>query len=495
MGGKISQLRRLGVSSARASSTANRSASQTATLIDHNDQSDGQMEGPTKLEFIDDVMIYGIVTEHDPKTPAQALSSPHAAEWRDAMDSEIRQLLENGTFKFVDGPQPYALTGKWVFKEKRDLASIAYRRKARVVARGFEQREGLDYTETFASTATATSARILLAIAAQEQLALKCADAISAYLSGDPLSETIYMKVFAGLEDYFRRHPDEAQKYGFSPTKVILLIKPLYGLKQAGRNWQQRLKRELGEIGFRAATKGDAVYYNKAKNIFILSHVDDLYFIGKEGGIDQATAQLANRIDIEEGDPCSYLGMRIIKHPDGSISVDQTSHIAYMLGTEPMRTVGTPVTANAMAVATTSEERSPESLIRDYQRKIGQIIYPATRTRPDLSFAASLWARFMSNPSAEHHRELQRVFRYLKSRPNMGIYYHPNPGNHDSGMLLYGFADAAFDNQEGSRSTISWVFFMNNSPILWATKWQSLVAMSSTEAKYYALSSAPCKAV
>ena len=356
---------------ASASSVANQSAFQTTTLIDHDDKSVVQTEGLAKLEFIDDVMIYGTVTEHDPKTPAQALSSPRAAEWRDAMDSEIRQLLENGTFKFVDAPRQYALTGKWVFKEKRDLAGIVYRRKARVVARGFEQREGLDYTETFASTAAATSARILLAIAARERLALRCADAISAYLSGDPLKETILMKLFAGLEDYFRRHPYEAKKYGFSPKKVILLIKPLYGLKQAGRNWQQRLKRELRELGFRAATKDDAVYYNNARDAFILSHVDDLYFIGEEGGIEKVIAQLSTRIKIEEGDPRSYLGMRITSHPNGCISLDQTSHIDYMLGIEPMRTVGTPVTANAMAVAVTNEEKSSEALTREYQRHVG----------------------------------------------------------------------------------------------------------------------------
>ena len=472
------------------SATVNRNAFQMTTLIDHENQSHGQTEGLPKLEFIDDVMIYGTVTEHDPKTPTQALTSPHAAEWRDAMDSEIKQLLDNGTFKFVNAPQQYALTGKWVFKEKRNLAGIVYRRKARVVARGFEQREGLDYTETFASTAAATSARILLAIAARERLALRCADAINAYLSGDPLKETIYMKLFAGLEDYFRRYPREAEKYGFSPGKVILLIKPLYGLKQAGRNWQQRLKRELMESGFRAATKDDAVYYNNGRDIFILSHVDDLYFIGKEGGIDNVITQLATQIKIEEADPRSYLGMRITSHPNGCISIDQTSHIDFMLGTEPMRTVGTPVTANAMAVALKNEKKSSEALTREYQRHIGQIIYPATRTRPDLSFAASLWARFMSNPSAEHLRELQRVSRYLKGRPNMGIYYNADPESRDTVMLLHGYADAAFDNQEGSRSTTGWVFFMNGGPISWTTKRQSVVAMSSTEAEYYALSSA-----
>ena len=72
----------------------------------------------------------------------------------------------------------------------------------------------------------------------------------------------------------------------------------------------------------------------------------------------------------------------------------------------------------------------------------------------------------------------------------MGIQYNANPGSRDTGTLLHGFADAAFDNQEGSRSTTGWVFFMNGGPISWTTKRQSVVAMSSTEAEYYALSSA-----
>ena len=127
-------------------------------------------ESPPELEFMSNTEVFATVKEHDPKTVGEALSSPEARKWRKAMDAEISQLLQRGTFKFVPAPNKRAsLTAKWVFKEKRDSENQIFKYKARLVAKGFLQIQGIDYDKTFATTASATSAWIVLALATRYQ--------------------------------------------------------------------------------------------------------------------------------------------------------------------------------------------------------------------------------------------------------------------------------------------------------------------------------------
>ena len=436
------------------------------------------------LEFIDDAEIYSTVTAYDPKTVKEALSTPHAKEWREAMFAEIRQHLRRGTFRFVCGNFRHKLTCKWVFKEKRNVVTgEVFKRKARIVARGFQQRKGIDYNETFASTAISTSARILLALAAREKLAMRCADVVGAYLMGEALKEIIHAAQFAGLEEYFDAFPEEAVEYGYSRQADLLVVLPLYGLKQSGRNWQQKLKKEMREVGMIPLLKDDAVYTNADNSVVCLSHVDDLYYVGEDHAIQKSIEALSERVTLEEGDASCYLGMHITKHEDGSISIDQSAHIDYMVGNDPMRPSGIPVSPSALHHAAVADEKAPAERIHEFQKLVGQIIYPATRTRPDLAFASALWARYMHNPSADQLRELKKVLKYLNKRRNLGIFYEGGGGG------ITGFVDAAFDNQEGSKSTTGWIFMMNGGPVSWASKRQSVVALSSAEAEYYALGS------
>ena len=107
-----------------------------------------------------------------------------------------------------------------------------------MVIKGFLQIQGINYNKTFATTASATSAQIILTLATRHQWHMTCADAVGAYFSGDPLKETIYMYQFPGLALYFERYPKEKITHNYRNDYAIQLILPLYGLKQSGRNWQ-----------------------------------------------------------------------------------------------------------------------------------------------------------------------------------------------------------------------------------------------------------------
>jgi hypothetical protein len=169
-------------------------------------------------------------SQDEPPTLQQALAQVDVDMWRQAADDELRSLRELGVYELVEKLKGVnLLKNKWVVKKKRDQAGNIKRYKARLGAKGFTQREGKDYEETFAQVARHAAMRALLAKAAVEDLEVEQIDVKTAFLNG-LLKETIYMEPPAG--------------YGFG-DKVLLLKKALYGLKQAARAWNEEFKRQL----------------------------------------------------------------------------------------------------------------------------------------------------------------------------------------------------------------------------------------------------------
>lgn len=162
----------------------------------------------------------------EPTTYAQALKF---REWCKAMDIEIVALEDNGTWLICSLPEGKQAVGcKWVFKIKLNADGTIERYKARVVAKGYTQQEGLDYVETFSPVAKLATVKLLLAVAAAKGWSLSQLDISNAFLNGD-LEEEIYMTL----------PPEYAARQGESlpPNAVLRLKKSIYGLKQASRQW------------------------------------------------------------------------------------------------------------------------------------------------------------------------------------------------------------------------------------------------------------------
>jgi hypothetical protein len=202
----------------------------------------------------------------DPTTYAAAISSPNAAHWHAAMLDELRSLQEHGTWRLAELPAGRRSIGcKWVYKTKRDESGAVTRYKARLVAQGFSQREGIDFGATFAPVVRLDTLRIILALACHLDLHLYQLDIKTAYLNGD-LDEDIYMRQPPGFAA-----PESAHL-------VCHLDKALYGLRQAGRAWNLKLDAVLGAIGLKRTTH-DSCLYHLAKNNAILLlaiYVDDI---------------------------------------------------------------------------------------------------------------------------------------------------------------------------------------------------------------------------
>ncbi|KAK1629526.1 hypothetical protein QYE76_003841 [Lolium multiflorum] len=202
----------------------------------------------------------------EPRTYQAAMSIPH---WREAMEQEYQALLRNETWTLVPPPpRVNVIDSKWVFKVKKHSDGTIERYKARLVARGFRQRYGLDYEDTFSPVVKPTTIRLLLSIAVTRGWSLCQLDVQNAFLHG-LLEEEVYMRQPPGFSD-----PDR-------PDHICRLTKALYGLKQAPRAWHARLATALRAHGFTPSAADSSLFLlqKPAVTMYLLVYVDDIILV------------------------------------------------------------------------------------------------------------------------------------------------------------------------------------------------------------------------
>jgi hypothetical protein len=203
-----------------------------------------------------------------PTSYEEAISGPQREQWMAAIKDEMRSHGWNVVWTLVTAPKGANIVScQWVFKLKRLPDGWIDRYKARLVARGFSQQYGVDYDETFAAVVRMETLRILLAIAAAEDLEIHQMDVVTAYLAGE-LKEEIYMTPSPGVPD--------------TEGLVCRLWKGLYGLKQSARVWNQRLTGELKRMGLRATTADPSVWVNKDRGLMLALYVDDIVLFARD---------------------------------------------------------------------------------------------------------------------------------------------------------------------------------------------------------------------
>jgi hypothetical protein len=206
----------------------------------------------------------------DDGEPRSFAEDERHAVWRATMQSEMDLVEKNHTWELADLPRGHsAITLKSVFKLKRDEASAIVKHKARLVARGFVQREGIDFDDTFAPVARMESVRLLFALAAQKDWRVHHMDVKSAFLNGN-LKEEVYVHQLQGFAIL--------DKEG----KVLRLRKALYGLRQAPMAWNANLDSTLKGMGFGQSPHEAAIYQrgNGGNALLVGVYVDDLVITG-----------------------------------------------------------------------------------------------------------------------------------------------------------------------------------------------------------------------
>ncbi|KAH9768926.1 hypothetical protein KPL71_011792 [Citrus sinensis] len=357
-----------------------------------------------------------------------------------------------------------------------DESGVVVRNKARLVAQGYNQEEGIDFDETFAPVARLESIRMLLAYACHKDFILYQMDVNSAFLN-DYIMEEVYVKQPPGFEN---------EKF---PDHVYKLSKALYGLKQAPRAWYDRLKNFLLDNDF-SMGKADTTLFVKHKNqdiLIVQIYVDDIIF----GSTNELLCKdfsscMSKEFEMSMMRELKYfLGLQI-KQNDEGIFINQAKYVKDLLkrfGYDNGTGKNTPMSTT---IKLDKDEKGKEVDIKTYRGMIESLLY-LTASRPDIMFSVCLCARFQSCPKESHMLAVKRIFRYLIGTINLGLWY---PRGTHIDLTCYSDVDFA-GYKVGRKSTSGTCHFLGHSLVSWFSKKQNSVALSTTEAEYIAAGKEP----
>ncbi|CAI5468582.1 unnamed protein product [Closterium sp. Yama58-4] len=405
-----------------------------------------------------------------PRSYAEAIEGPYSSQWQAAMDAEMASWKSTGTYvDEVPPPGANIVSGMWIFRVKRPPGSPPVF-KARYVARGFSQRQGVDYFQTFSPTPKMTTLRVLLHIAAHRDYELHSLDFSTAFLQGS-LHEEIWLRRLPG----FTRT--------FPPGTQWSLRRPVYGLRQAPREWHDTLRTTL--LGFAPSTADPSLFLRTDTSLppfYILVYVDDLVFATADtAGLAYVKSELQKRHTCTDlGELRSYLGLQITRdRAQRTITLTQSHMVQQVLqrfGFTYSSPQATPLPTRHSLSALPSDESVESS--GPYPELVGCLMYLMTCTRPDLAYPLSILARYVApgRHRPEHMAAAKRVLRYLCSTSGMGLVL-----GGQSPVVLTGHADASWaDDQATQRSSLG------SGSVSWRSTRSSSVLGSSCEAEIYA---------
>ena len=416
----------------------------------------------------------------DPFTYLEAPHSPKVAQWVQAMIEEINSLRESKTWELVrllDGRQ--AIECKWVFKTKYLPNGNIDKFKARLVAKGYTQKAGIDYSEIFSLVVKFETVRIVMAISAADDLEIIQFDIKTAFCNGD-IAELLFMEQPEGFVD--SAHPDY----------VCLLRKALDGLKQASCNWNHKFHQFLLQFGFTVSDANPCAYYSSqgGQTIILFIYVDDgLICFSRGTNIDHILDTMDQAFSNTRGPTGCYVGLQITRRRNThEIFLDQTHYLTKLIrrfGFHDSIPLSIPADPHTSLSFLFSDDSLPPSHF-PYQTIVGCLQFAYIGTRPDLSYAVSVAAKFCANPSPAHCNALRRILKYLARTLHLGISFSGN--NHPLSLTAYSDADFAI-NLDDRKSRSGFIFFVNHGPVFWASRKQASCASSTTEAEYLAASS------
>ena len=468
----------------------------------------------------------------DPQSFEEAMNSPEAAQWKEAMDKELASMESFKVWVLVQLPAgARTLKCKWIFKRKFDKDGHVARYKARLVVQGFAQRKGVDYGATYAAVLSYHTLRIILFLVAFFDLELKQMDVPTAFLNAFNVGYNLYVSPPAGL-----KLPGGGAQGGI----VCQLLKTLYGIKQAPRCWGGDLAGSIMELGYTRCTADACVFIKTsktAKMIIIAVFVDDIFPACSKVDEAEMDADIAVLMAKYKIPTCSnaelVLGMLVTRDREArTLKLSQRVYLEKILkrfNMQDCKPATTPAlerpskeervemaaaerAAGAAERATKEKELEEEEqedsaeeekgtargsraeAHENYRAAVGGLLYASVSTRPDIAYATSVLSRAVSNPSPAHHRALKHLLRYIRGTVDMGLTFgggaKPTEGEQRT-VVLEVLADADWGGNLSDRRSMTGILCkLNGSTISWASKRQPVVALSSCEAEYMAAGAA-----
>lgn len=392
------------------------------------------------------------------------------------MLEEINAQIRNGTHELVPPRLDQNVVGcKWIFTIKYLPDGSVDRYKARLVARGFTQQPGKDFTDTFSPVIKSTTVRSVLHLAVNNDWSIRQIDVNNAFLQGR-LKDEVYVKQPPGFVDQDRPH------------FVCRLKKALYGLRQAPRAWYQELRNYLLTLGFVNSVADTSLFIKRAGHqvLYVLVYVDDMLITGNDkSAISQLITTLDSRFSLKDlGETKYFLGVEMTRSSSG-LHLHQQKYITDLLektkmtAAKPVSTPMSPTPKLSLKSGTKLDNAS------EYRATIGSLQY-LSFTRPDIAYAVNKLSQYMHCPTDLHWSAAKRILRYLAGTPSHGILLRRN-----TPLTLHGFSDADWAGDvDDFLSTNAYVVYLGSSPISWSSRKQKGVARSSTEAEYRAVANA-----
>ena len=436
-----------------------------------------------------------------PKNYDAAIKSAFQDFWNEAIAAEIANLKAYGVYKFEKLPPGVKpINTHFIFKIKANAAGLVDRFKARLVAEGYRQRFGYDYLKTHASVCKMQTFRAQMAQAAEHDLVHEIIDVKSAYLEADMDED---MPVYINIPG----HPAP-------PGMAARLIKSLYGLKNAGRNWYKTIVPLLTspEWGFKQSTADPCCFFHKTADddwAVICLFVDDFSITSTRSSTksrDHFFQKLKAAYKTSKADDSNvYLNIRCRRLAPHTYFLDQEPYVIDLLhlyGFDKCRPAAQPTSGLPLSKEQQPIEQSGKDAMKlhPYREIVGSLRYLEQCTRPDISFALNRLSRYQANPGLPHWQELKHLCRYVSATRSYGIMFgkdvypmHKKLGHDLSGPLeCFVDSDHAAD-KDTRRSCTGYIFFSRGGPISWRSRLQHSTALSTCEAEFMAASDAACE--
>ena len=451
-----------------------------------------------KLESIDKskkARVLKSIVKGGVRVPENRKEAKQAKQWEEFLAAEaveLKSFEELDVWELVPLPKGRKAVGtRWVYDVKVDVDGCVLRHKARLVAQGFSQKQGIDYNETFAPTMHIKTARVLLSLAARSKLVVKQYDVSTAFLHAS-LREEVYVKqppghVVKGKEEY-----------------VYKLKKAMYGLKNAPKAYSDHFMGILSRLGFKQSSRDECLWSYKKGNYFVhyLFHVDDVLVVANNDLLRESLFKILKReLRIrDEGLVSKFLGMRVERLADGSYTMDQQSYIEKMAElfcvNDDTKTVQQPgifgqhLTLD-MLPQTEEEKKVAEKL--PMRQLTGGLIY-VNKTRPEVAYAISDVARFMSKWGVEHFKRALLILKFLYSTRHKKLVFSAT--NTPFELACYADANYGDGRDSGEAADDKWksqggyLVFLGDCLVSWRSRRHKSRCLSSMESEYMEASEA-----
>lgn len=440
------------------------------------------LKKPKRLE--DYMVLVADVEGDEPRTYEQAISCEiEGKKWKEAIENEVSALEENKTWVSVNSVPPgvKVIDCKWVFKRKRCEQGDVTTYKARLVARGFQQRD-VDMHEIYSPVAKLSSVRLFMSVCGMLKIKVFQLDVCSAFLYGD-IDCDVYIKTPRGIN---------------CNETVLKLNKSLYGLKSSPKNWNVKFDTVMMSMVFQRSEFEHCLYVkvtDKCK-VYLLVYVDDLLLAGTDHNeVLRVQKCLNEKFKMKDLGPISYfLGIHVKQDiQNNTFVLSQSTYLKNLLVKNNMykcKPVSTPMDANFDHSVLKREGSESEEIENKCRSLIGGLMYAMLCTRPDLSICISILSRYQSCASNDLWIALKRVLRYVQGTLNLSLVFKS-----DDKKVILGYVDSDWAGDKVDRkSTAGYAFKVFGCTISWMSRKQEAVALSSTEAEYVAISLAVSEA-